>query len=151
MRAFAGLVLTLVAVGCSSHPKPAVQPSTTPPPFLIGNFEDDYGARFTISNADFFQQSRNHFRIVRWDATNQFLIAQNDSANPSDPSRWTRIDWMTLDGMAPFEWAFCFTAYRAATRDEAESTPAAKRETPRTGCNGFPFSRMKRTSGAQGG
>ena len=89
--------------------------------------------------------SRNHYRIVRWDIANQFLIAQNDSANVSDPNRWTRIDWLKLNDMTPFEWAFCFTAYKATTRQEAESTAAAKRETPRTGCNGFPFSRMKRT------
>ncbi|MBC8089721.1 MAG: hypothetical protein H7Z40_20855 [Phycisphaerae bacterium] len=145
MRAPAVFLMALAALACSTKVKPAAQPVGAPPAFLLGNFEDDYGARFTISDTDFFQRARNHFRIVRWDVANQFLIAQNDSANPSDANQWTRIDWMRLNGMPPFDWAFCFTAYKSPTRARAESTAAANRETPRTGCNGFPFSRMKRT------
>ena len=55
---------------------------------------------------------------------------------------FTRIDWVRLD-MAPFTWAFCMTAYKATPADSAEATQPAKRDVPRTGCNGFPFSRMK--------
>lgn len=120
--------------------------SSAPPSFLLGDFQDDYGARFTVSPDDFFQRSRNHYRIVKWDVVGQYLIARNDSLNISDANKWTRIDWIQLNGMAPYEWAFCFTAYKAATRAEAESTPAANRDTPLTGCNRFPFSRMKRTN-----
>lgn len=145
MRAYARLLLPLAVLACSNRTKTAISVAPTPPLFLLGNFEDDYGARFTISAADFFQRSRNHYRIVRWDVANQFFIAQNDSANASNPNKWTRIDWLKLEGMPPYEWAFCFTAYKAATRLEAEATAAAQREAPRTGCNGFPFSRMKRT------
>ena len=78
----------------------------------------------------------------RWDG--QTLIAQNDSANAYAPGLWTRIDWVRLDGMAPYTWAFCLTAYDAPTRAAAEATPPADRATPRTGCNGYPFSRMRR-------
>lgn len=146
MRAYARLLLPLLLLGCARHSRVPAPTADQAPAFLLGNFEDDYGARFSITQADFFQRARNHYRIVRWDVANQFFIAQNDSANASDPNRWTRIDWMKLEGMPPFEWAFCFTAYKATTQQEAENTPAAKRETPRTGCNGFPFSRMKRTA-----
>ena len=72
-----------------------------------------------------------------------FLIAQNDSLNQSDANLWTRIDWVKLDSMPPFEWAYCLSAYDAETREEAERTEIANKESPRTGCNGFPFSRMK--------
>ena len=82
--------------------------------------------------------------MVRWDAAGQYLIARNDSTNSHAPGKWTRIDWVELPGMAPYTWAFCLTAYDAPTQAAAEATPPAVRETPRTGCGGYPFSRMRR-------
>lgn len=120
--------------------------SNNPPAIVIGDFEDDYGAKFSISRELFFQRSRNRFHIVQWNVRDRYFIAQNDSLNPSDAGKWTRIDWMPLSGMPPFEWAFCFSAYNAATRSAAEAAAIAKRDTPKTGCNGFPFTRMKRSS-----
>ena len=118
-----------------------------PPTLVVGNFEDDYGARFSVSREEFFQRTRNHFRVVEWNAREQYLIAQNDSLNPTDAGRWTRIDWMPLSDMQPYEWAFCFSTYNAASRAVAKATTLAQRENPRTGCNGFPFTRMKRIAG----
>jgi hypothetical protein len=115
----------------------------TPPPFLLGKFEDDYQGSYTISATEFVQGARAHFHIVQWHTPDQYFIAQNDAKNSVDANKWTRIDWMVLSGMTPFEWAFCFTAYNAATRAAAESTPAANRTNPRAGCNKFPFSRMR--------
>lgn len=117
---------------------------TVPPTLLLGDFQDDYGNRFTITPTEWFHRPRSRYRVVRWDPVGQYAIAQNDSANPGEPARWTRIDWLVLSGMPPYEWAFCLTAYDAATSEAAERTPAARREIPRTGCNGFPFSRMRR-------
>lgn len=57
---------------------------------------------------------------------------------------WTRIDWMPLPGMAPYGWAYCMSASAARNDEAAESTHVARRESPRSGCNGFPFSRMQR-------
>lgn len=74
----------------------------------------------------------------------QYLIARNDEGNPGDVGRWTRIDWAPLSGMAPYTWAFCLSAYDAATAGAAEATQTARRDNLRTGCGGFPFSRMKR-------
>lgn len=151
LTSIAVVASAVLTVSCAGRVAPIGTPapvvaSSTPPSFLLGDFQDDYGARFTVSPNDFFQRSRNHYRIVKWDVDGQYLIARNDSLNTSDANKWTRIDWIKLNGMAPFEWAFCFTAYKAATRAEAESTPAANRDTPLTGCNRFPFSRMKRTN-----
>jgi hypothetical protein len=114
------------------------------PPFPTGAFEDDYGGRHTVSAAEWRQGSVARYRIVKWDSARRYLIAQNDSANGSEPGRWTRIDWVTLEGMAPWEWAFCFSAYNAPTADSAERALVARPDTPRTGCNGFPYSRLKR-------
>lgn len=71
------------------------------------------------------------------------MIAQNDLDNPGDGGLWTRIDWLPLRGMSPWEWGFCLSAYKAVSAAAAESTRVARRETPRTGCNGHPFSRMR--------
>lgn len=111
---------------------------------LLGNFQDDYGNRFTITPTDWLHRPRSRYHIVKWDVAKQYAIAQNDSSNPGQPRRWTRLDWMELPGMPPYEWGFCLTAYDAASAADAEATPAARRETPKTGCNGFPFSRMRR-------
>lgn len=119
-------------------------PKGTPPPLLLGEFEDDYGIQYSISERGWHQQPESRYRVVRWRTDAQYLIAQNDAANPSDAGLWTRIDWIVLSDMPPFEWAFCLSAYAALTAAEAERTDIAQRETPRTGCNGHPFSRMRR-------
>lgn len=118
-----------------------------PPSLILGEFEDDYGIRYSITKREWHQLPDARYRIVLWRPDAQYLIAQNDEANPSDPGMWTRIDWMALSDMPLYEWAFCMSAYDAPTADEAERESNANREKPRTGCNGFPFSRMRRDSG----
>lgn len=111
---------------------------------LLGEFRDDYGEAYVISPTLWTQLPRTRYRIVSWNPAEQYLIAQNDSGNTSAPRRWTRIDWLTLPGVPSFTWAFCLSAYKAPTRAAAESTTVANRSTPKTGCNGYPFSRMRR-------
>lgn len=148
------IVATLLAgFGNALHAQSASSSATatttnSPPPLLLGLFDDDYSGHFSISATQFIQLPRGRFNIVEWHATEQFFIAQNDSLNRSDPNKWTRIDWLPLTGMEPYTWAFCFSAYKANTRAEALAATTAKRDTPRTGCNGFPFTRMKRTTEA---
>jgi hypothetical protein len=110
---------------------------------MRGEFTDDYGNAFAISDSLFAQQPHGRFEIVEWNVREQFVIAHNAATNSSDPGLWTRIDWMQFSGMAPYTWGFCLTAYKAPTREAARATPAADRANPRTGCNGYPFSRMK--------
>ena len=123
---------------------PLLAQGSSPPALVLGEFVDDYGGRHTVSHEQWVQHPANRYRIVRWSPEGQYLIAQNDSSNRGAPRRWTRIDWMPLPGMPPYEWAFCFSAYDAATAAVAESSAVARRSTPRTGCNGFPFTRMRR-------
>jgi hypothetical protein len=111
---------------------------------VVGEFTDDYAGRFSVSDTMWFQRPRNRFRIVEWHENERFLIAQNAADDPTAPNLWTRIDWMTLDSMPPFTWGFCLTAYRAVSREAARQTAAANRAAPRSGCNGFPFTRMQR-------
>jgi hypothetical protein len=145
LRLVRGVVLPLAAaVGCAS---PRRLPAPVQAPALLrGDFTDDYRGRFSISDTVWFQQPRNRFRIVEWHAQEQYLIAQNGADDPTAPGRWSRIDWMVLEGMAPYTWGFCLTAYQAPSQAAARATPPATRATPRTGCNGFPFTRMQRVA-----
>lgn len=128
---------------CAGYaPRPVA--AVAPPAVLLGDFRDDYRGRFSISDSVWFQRPRNRFRIVSWHPDEQYLIAQNAPDDPTAPGLWTRIDWATLDGMPPFAWGFCLTAYRAASAQAAMATPPANRAALRTGCNGYPFTRMQR-------
>ena len=136
------LAALLGMAGCASAR--AARSDAGAPALLTGEFRDDYRGRFTISDSVWFQQPRNRFRIVEWHVAEQYLIAQNAPDDPTAPGRWTRIDWVELDGMPPFRWGFCLTEYQAPSRDAARATPPASRSTPKTGCNGYPFTRMRR-------
>ena len=136
-------VIAVFVAACAGRAA-TVRATAAPPPMLIGDFTDDYGSRYVISTSVWTQLPRAHYRIVTWHVAAQYAIAQNDSANPGEKGRWTRIDWMPFTGMAPYEWGYCYSAFNAESAAIAESTHVAHRETPRTGCNGFPFSRMKR-------
>ena len=135
-----------VMVAACANRAVASRASAAPPALIVGEFTDDYGSRYSITQALWTQQPRSRYRIVQWHADQQYAIAQNDSGNPSEKGRWTRIDWMQFTGMAPYEWGFCYSAFNAETAAIAESTHVANRAAPRTGCNGFPFSRMKRVT-----
>jgi hypothetical protein len=135
---------------CSARRTAALSPATrVGPAALRGDFADDYSGRFSISDTLWFQRPRNRFRIVEWHEDEMYLIAQNAPDDPTAPDKWTRIDWIMLENMKPFTWGFCLTVYDAVSRDAAHSAPAARRSTPRTGCNGFPFTRMQRIGAFQ--
>ena len=136
-------LLAMVAMACRAH---VVRPATvmSAPAQLLGAFDDDYGSSYRITPEAFQQDGRATYRVVAWHSDSLYLIAQNAPTNTSAPNQWTRIDWMPLDGMLPYSWGFCLSAYDAKTRREAEAVRIAERSSPRTGCNGFPFTRMRR-------
>ncbi len=139
--------IALIATVLFGRVLPAQSASVGPPPAeLLGAFHDDYGSRFDISDSVFVHLPRTRYRVVEWNVAERYLIAQNDAGNASDAGLWTRIDWMPFIGMAPYTWGFCLTAYKAPSSAAARATPPADRAAPRTGCNGFPFSRMRRPS-----
>lgn len=135
--------------GCARTTRAAVGPSSSgaAPSFVLGNFIDDYGGHHAITATEWRQGDDDRYRIVRWNADQRYLIAENGSSSPTSLGRWTRIDWLRLDGLPPYTWAFCFSAYEAPTAAAAESSMVAKPDTPRRGCNGYPFTRMRAVSG----
>lgn len=146
VRARVLLVVTMACITLASCVRVVVKRdggNQSPPPELLGQFADDYGDVYQVSREQWLQSGNGRYRIVEWNSAQQYLIAQNDSANRTDAGRWTRIDWLSLQGMAPYGWGFCMTAWNAPSRDSARATAPAKRDIPRTGCGGFPFTRMR--------
>lgn len=140
--AHALLVTALISLaGCATH---APRKVSSPPSMLVGDFIDDYGIGHRIDAGEWLQRPDTRYRVVAWHPDAQYLIARNDAGNRSDAGTWTRIDWLTLPGMPPWEWAFCLSAWDAATQADADRADIARRDTPKTGCNGYPFSRMRR-------
>lgn len=132
-------------------PSQCREPPPTVPSQLLGRFVDDYGISHVITETSWSLGGRDRYRIVFSSESARYIIAQNDRVNMADPGKWTRIDWIPLANMPPYEWAFCLIEYKADTRAEAEANTTADREYPRAGCNGFPFSRMRRAAADSSG
>jgi hypothetical protein len=118
-----------------------------PPALVLGGFKDDYNTTHSITATRWVHGSAATYEIVEWNAEQKFFIAKNGPANPSDPGKWSRVDWVEITsnaGQVNYEWAYCMSAYDAPTEQAARAVTTAKRDTPRTGCNGFPFTRMAR-------
>jgi hypothetical protein len=148
-----GTMFAAVAIvnGCASassagSPSNTAATAGTPPSYVLGSFIDDYGGHHTISSDEWKQGDEDRYHIVRWNSDGRYLIAENSNTSPASLGRWTRIDWVRLDNLPPYAWAFCFSAYEMKTAAAAESAMVAKVETPRNGCNGYPFTRMRAVS-----
>lgn len=114
------------------------------PAHILGNFIDDYGIRYSITDTLWTQQPGINYHITKWNTAAQYIIARNDKNNPGEAGLYTRIDYMSFEKMEPFLWGFCLTVYNATTETEAETKAQADRQNPKKGCVGYPFSRMKK-------
>lgn len=137
------LVVMLVFLGLGSCSHSSRTRSRVQNDFL-GTFVDDYGIIYQITQKQFVQKPNVVYKILEWNVENQYIIAQNAATNPSEQNLYTRIDYVPLENMKPFTWGFCYTTYNAATSKIAKATAAADKINPKTGCGGYPFSRMKR-------
>ncbi len=136
------IILLILAFAFIAH---AQTPKSKAPEFALGNFTDDYGITYSINDTLWVQNKSMKFHIIKWNPEKQYLVAKNDASNKEDGNKYTRIDYMTFTGMEPYRWGFCLTAYDAATDVIAEQTAYVDRQNPKKGCNGYPFSRMKKT------
>ena len=125
---------------------PVIQQSMdTIPAILPASFSDDYGIQYSISDSLWLQHPSSRYSILRWNKEQQYIIAKNGAQNKSDAGLYTRIDYMKFTGMEPYTWGFCLSVYNAVSDSIAEFGPhKTDRTNPRKGCNGFPFSRMKK-------
>ena len=113
------------------------------PAIFKGDFKDDYDIRYMINDSLWFQHPAAKYHILKWNIQEQYIIARNDTKNPSEKGLYTRIDYMLLNNMGKWTWGFCLTVYDATSETLAEKSNPADRQNPKKGCNGFPFSRMK--------
>lgn len=139
--AFVILFLSIIGIG---DKKPAHRIDEKIPAMFKGNFVDDYGIRYTVSDTLFMQLPRTKYHIIKWNVKDQYIVARNDEQNPGEGGLYTRIDYMEFSNMEPWKWGFCLSVYDAKTNQIAETTAKADRQNPMKGCNGYPFSRMKR-------
>ncbi|MEO7983366.1 MAG: hypothetical protein ABI688_04715 [Bacteroidota bacterium] len=137
------LFLLFVFASCKG-PSTTTGQSKSAPSSLLGNFTDDYGISYSINDILWVQHPNIKYHIIQWNEQEQYLVARNDVANPSEAGLYTRIDYMYFEKMEPFKWGFCLTVYNAKTQKEALTTAKADRQNPRKGCGGYPFSRMKK-------
>jgi len=128
------LFLLILMAGCSSQPNPSALPR--------GTFVDDYSIEYVILDSSWTMVPGSAYVIDSVDPKERTLILRQP-ASDSTAVRFTRVDWMILEGMDPWTWAYCYTGWDLATFDEAASLAPANRAEPRTGCGGFPFSRMQ--------
>ena len=138
------ILISFSAVKNSERKTIACIYSDSIPAFLKGDFIDDYGIRYNISDSVWTQLPSTRYHILKWNTKEKFLIARNDSRNKSEPGLYTRIDYTYFENMEPYKWGFCLSVYNAKTDSLAEITYQADKQNPRKGCNGFPFSRMKK-------
>lgn len=113
---------------------------------FVGDFTDDYGIKYTINDSVWLQYPNTKYQIIHWDKKQKCIIARNADSNPTDAGLYSRIDYMEFKNMQPFTWGFCYTIYNAESEISAWQTIAADSHNPKKGCNGFPYSRMKKTS-----
>jgi hypothetical protein len=134
-------LLLLIPISCTTAPEPT---EDSLPTFLIGAFEDDYGVQYHIDQEVFHLLPDDRYHILSVHRAEGYIILQNDSLNSFASGLFTRIDYQKLEDMEPYEWAFCFSSYDAASIEEATNQINTQKTDLKTGCDGFPFSRMKR-------
>lgn len=137
------LTLSIIFIQCSGNKK-LVMPHFQDEFSLIGDFQDDYNIDYSISDSTWILHPNYHFQILIHDMEEQYLICKNGLNNSSEAGLFSRIDYIKLKENNDYQWAFCLSKYDATTAEEAESSQAADKSNPMNGCNGFPFSRMKR-------
>ncbi len=137
------LILLSIA-SCHSSSKIQSQTLQQVPEDILGTFKDDYGSIYHISKNEWTQGAGIKYHLLLYNKEGNYFIARNDEHNPSDAGLYSRIDIMHFQNMEPWRWGYCLTAYKAATMQDAINTAAADRANPKKGCNGYPFSRMKR-------
>lgn len=138
------LIILLLTNACHVSSKNQALSSEQIPLELLGVFKDDYGSSYVISKSEWVQDGRIKYHLLSYNKEEKFFIAKNGKDNPFEPNLFSRIDIIYFENLEPWRWGYCLTNYKATSMQEAVHTAAADRTNPLKGCNGYPFSRMKR-------
>jgi len=135
------LISILLLWMCTPKSSSSIEPMI--PSYIIGTFEDDYEIKYQITDSTFRMNEQTIIHIKEWNLQESYFVGQNDSLNIYDPLLYSRIDWIKLEKMLPYSWAFCMSYYNSISLDSTKVDPIVDRTQPKSGCNGHPFSRMK--------
>lgn len=111
-------------------------------PIPTGSFVDDYGMHYVITDSTWTQEPGATYRIGARAPQLRMVLLERAATDSTDAS-YTRVDWLPLEDMEPWTWAYCYTAWDLPTAQAALETRPADATQPLTGCGGFPFSRMQ--------
>ena len=112
-------------------------------PYLTGEFQDDYNYNYTITHDKWMMKPDLEYEILKWNTENKYIITVNKDVATST-NKYSRIDYVILDNMEPYTWCYCISAYDQESWEKAAAVLIADTNDLRKGCNGFPFSRMKK-------
>ena len=104
---------------------------------MIGEWEDNYGTSYTITQTDIQDSWGSSFSITEYNNAENWLIAQNGASNPYNPNLWSKFEWFV-----DTEIYYCQSAYDAPDADTAHAI-ASDTNDKQTGCNGFPWSILR--------
>lgn len=105
-----------------------------------GDYEDDFGYTFSLNSYRWTNGSGSFFSISQYDEQLGWIVAQNDSSNSWSPNLWSKFDLTSdTDG----EMYFCQSTYDAMDEQTALDALSAATDNLTTGCNGFPWSKMR--------
>ena len=135
------LTLLLLLYGCKSPQSVSNQDEAMN---ILGGWVDDYEITYSITSDTWELGSDITFHILEWNKDQQYLIVKNDDSNAYNAGLYSKIDYTSIKGMEPYSWAYCLTAYDKSSEKDARDTPTSDKSDPKIGCNGFPFSRMKK-------
>lgn len=110
---------------------------------IRGSYVDEWDLAHVVTQTawtDPGDPSDSVFHISQFSNPGQYIIAQNDPANPyTVANQWSRFDW-TYDTSSLLH--FCQITYAAATEAAALGTTSANRSDLGAGCNGFGWSSL---------
>ncbi|MBI5495081.1 MAG: hypothetical protein HY904_08630 [Deltaproteobacteria bacterium] len=111
---------------------------------INGSYTDNWNTAHTIAQdtwvMTFSGASPTTFTIHEYHNDADFLVAQNDPADPYNPSMWSRIDW-TYDATGAL-W-YCQIVFNAADQATAAANTSAVRTDPgASGCGSFAWNRL---------
>jgi hypothetical protein len=134
----AGIFATLCAsqaqaqTGCASVPNAK--------PDIVGTYVDNYGYLRAVLDR-YWVSDQGVFVICSVDNLQHRLIAWNAPANPTDPGKYSRVEWVTFENRL---W-YCQSVYDALSEAAAAAAPLADPSNPVVkGCGNFAWSSLIR-------
>jgi hypothetical protein len=130
------VALLLAAVFASCAPDPHNEKSA--PLEIIGTYIDEYSTTQIVTATEWSDSYGDVFHIRSYSNEQDFLLAQNDPANPYNGGLYSRFDWTTFNS----DLYYCQSVYDAPDIATAEAGSADRTNPPASGCGGFNWTNL---------